>query len=212
MIAQLTGTVARTAAPIVVLDVNGVGYRVGVPLSVLERLPVPGSEEKVTLLTHMIVREDDLSLYGFLEEIELRVFELLLSVSGVGPKAALAMLSSLGGEGLARTVGSEDERALVKVPGVGAKTAKLIILALKEKLFALGFERKVEGLAATGKVAAKSTNAQLLEDVVSALVNLGYNKTEAQKSADAALDEMLKSESAPVFPIVLRAALGRLTR
>ncbi|MGC4046849.1 MAG: OB-fold domain-containing protein [Armatimonas sp.] len=76
MIAQLTGTVARAAAPIVVLDVNGVGYRVGVPLSVLERLPVPGSEEKVTLLTHLIVREDDLSLYGFLEEMELKVFEL----------------------------------------------------------------------------------------------------------------------------------------
>jgi Holliday junction DNA helicase RuvA len=166
----------------------------------------------VTLITHLIVREDDLSLYGFLEELELKVFELLLTVTGVGPKAALALLTALGGEGLARTVGSEDERTLVKTPGVGAKTAKLIILALKDKLFALGFERKVEGLAAVGKVAVKSSSAQLLDDVVSALTNLGYNKTEAQKAADAALDEALKTELTPAFPNVLRAALNRLTR
>lgn len=210
MIAQLTGVVARAAAPIVVLDVNGVGYKVAVPLSVLERLPPQG--EKVTLLTHLIVREDDLSLYGFLEEIEQKAFELLLSVTGVGPKAALALLSSLGGEGLARAVGSEDERTLVKAPGIGAKTAKLIILALKEKLFALGFERKVEGLAATDKTRQKSGSALLVEDVLSALTNLGYNKNDAQRAADAALDELTKAGGPPEFAPLLRAALNRLTR
>ena len=210
MIAQLTGVVARAAAPIVVLDVNGVGYKVAVPLSVLERLPPMG--EKVTLLTHLIVREDDLSLYGFLEEIEQKAFELLLSVTGVGPKAALALLSSLGGEGLARAVGSEDERTLVKVPGIGAKTAKLIILSLKEKLFALGFERKVEGLAATDKTRQKSGTALLVDDVMSALTNLGYNKSDAQRATDAALDELAKGGTTPDFAPLLRAALNRLTR
>ncbi len=212
MIAQLTGLVARVATPFVVLDVSGVGYKVAVPLSTLERLPAPGSPEKVTLLTHMLVREDDLSLYGFSEELELKVFELLLTVQGVGPKVALALLSALGGAGLAQTVGAEDVRGLSKVPGIGAKTAQRLILDLKDKLFALGFERRVEGLAATGRVVAKSGNAQLLEDVLSALMNLGYNKGEAQKAADAALDEALKTEPSPQFPLVLRAALNRLTK
>jgi holliday junction DNA helicase RuvA len=212
LIAQLTGTVAHATAPFVVLDVNGVGYKVAVPLSTLERLPLPGSEEKVTLLTHMLVREDDLSLYGFFDDLERRVFELLLTVQGVGPKVALALLSALGGAGLAQTVGAEDVRGLSKVPGIGAKTAQRLVLDLKDKLFALGFERKVEGLAATGKVIAKSSNAQLLEDVISALMNLGYNKVEAQKAADAALDDALKTEPSPQFPIVLRAALNRLTK
>jgi holliday junction DNA helicase RuvA len=212
LIAQLTGTVAGATAPFVVLDVNGVGYKVAVPLSTLERLPPPGSPEKVTLLTHMLVREDDLSLYGFLDELERRVFELLLTVQGVGPKVALALLSALGGPGLAQTVGAEDVRGLSKVPGIGAKTAQRLILDLKDKLFALGFERRVEGLAATGKVAVKSSNVQLLEDVISALMNLGYNKAEAQKAADAALDDALKTETAPQFPLVLRAALNRLTK
>ena len=210
MIAQLTGIVARTAAPVVVLDVNGVGYRVSVPLSVLERLPPLG--EKATLFTHMIVREDDLSLYGFLEEIEQKVFELLLSVTGVGPKAALALLSALGGEGLARAVGSEDERVLVRVPGIGAKTAKLIVIALKEKLFALGFERKVEGLAATEKTRRRTGSDALADDVASVLGNLGYNKADAQRAADAALREMLDAGDAPQEATLLRAALNRLTR
>lgn len=210
MIAQLTGVVAQTASPFVVLDVHGVGYRVAVPLSVLERLPPQG--ESVTLVTHLLVREDDLSLYGFLDDLELQVFLLLLTVSGVGPKAALALLSALGGAGLARAVSSEDVRSLTKVPGIGAKTAQRLVLELKEKLFALGFERKVDQLATSGQVAAKTGNAALLDDVVSALVNLGYNKADAGRAADAALAEVLSGTSAPEFAPLLRAALNRLTR
>jgi holliday junction DNA helicase RuvA len=210
VIAQLTGTVARVATPYVILDVNGVGYRVAVPLSVIEALP----DEKtasVTLITHLIVREDDLSLYGFLDELELRVFELLLTVQGVGPKVALALLTALGGAGLAQTVSSEDQRALTKVPGVGARTAQRLILELKEKLFTLGFERKVDQLGAKNTVKLKDTNAQLVEDVSSALVNLGYNKVDAQRATDNALIEALKSDSAPQFATLLRAALGKLS-
>jgi holliday junction DNA helicase RuvA len=210
VIAQLTGVVAQTASPYVVLDVHGVGYRVAVPLSVLERLPADG--QPVTLKTHLLVREDDLSLYGFLDDLELQVFLLLLTVSGVGPKAALALLSALGGAGLARAVSSEDVRSLTKVPGIGAKTAQRLVLELKEKLFALGFERKVDQLATSGQVAVKTGNAALVDDVVSALVNLGYNKADAGRAADAALAEVLSGTSAPEFAPLLRAALNRLTR
>ncbi|MBB6052820.1 Holliday junction branch migration protein RuvA [Armatimonas rosea] len=210
MIAQLTGKVVRVATPAVVLDVNGVGYKVSVPLSVIEQLPADGSP--VTLVTHMIVREDDLSLYGFLEESDQQVFELLLTVSGVGPKVALGLLSALGGDGIARVVSSEDVRAITKTPGIGPKLAQRLVLELKDKLMAYGFSRKVEHLAASATVKVRSANDQLLEDVSSALTNLGYNKNDALKAAELALTEALKTDSSPQFATVLRAGLNRLSR
>lgn len=210
MIAQLTGKVVRVATPVVVVDVNGVGYRVSVPLSVIEQLPADGSP--VTLITHMIVREDDLSLYGFLEESDQQVFELLLTVSGVGPKVALALLSALGGDGLARVVSSEDVRAITKTPGIGPKLAQRLVLELKDKLAAYGFSRKVEHLATAATVKVRSANDQLLDDVSSALINLGYNKNDALKAAELSLTEALKTDNSPQFATILRAALNRLTR
>ena len=210
MIAQLTGKVVRVAAPVVVLDVNGVGYRVSVPLSVIEQLPADGSP--VTLVTHMIVREDDLALYGFLDTSDQQVFELLLTVTGVGPKAALALLSALGGDGLARVVSTEDVRTITKTPGIGPKLAQRLVLELKDKLAGMGFLRKVEQLAATHTVKVRSANDQLLEDVVSALINLGYNKNDAQRAGEVALTELLKTDSSPQFAVMLRAGLNRLTR
>ena len=200
----------RVATPAVVLDVNGVGYKVSVPLSVIEQLPADGSP--VTLITHMIVREDDLALYGFLDESDQQVFELLITVSGVGPKVALALLSALGGDGLARVVSSEDVRAITKTPGIGPKLAQRLVLELKDKLTAFGFSRKVEHLAATATVKVRSANDQLLDDISSALINLGYNKNDAIKAAELALVEALKTDSSPQFAPVLRAALNRLTR
>ena len=210
MIAQLTGKVVRVAAPVVVLDVNGVGYRVSVPLSVIEQLPADGSP--VTLVTHMIVREDDLALYGFLDTSDQQVFELLLTVTGVGPKAALALLSALGGDGLARVVSTEDVRTITKTPGIGPKLAQRLVLELKDKLAGMGFLRKVEQLAATHTVKVRSANDQLLEDVVSALINLGYNKNDAQRAGEVALTELLKTDSSPQFAVMLRAGLNQLTR
>lgn len=210
MIAQLTGKVVRVASPALILDVNGVGYRVSVPLSVIEKLPE--GDAPVTLVTHLIVREDELSLYGFLEERDQQVFELLLTVTGVGPKAALALLSALGGDGLARVVSAEDIRAITKTPGIGPKLAQRLVLELKDKLFALGFSRKVEQLAAVGQVKVRNASEQLLDDVVSALVNLGYNKADAQRSCEFCLSEALKTETTPAFAALLRAALNRLTR
>jgi holliday junction DNA helicase RuvA len=209
LIAQLNGIVARTGPSWVIIDVGGVGYKVNVPLSVLESLPKVG--EKTLLVTHMLVREDDLSLYGFLEDTELKVFELLLTVSGVGPKVALAMLSALSGEDLARAVGSEDVRTLTRVPGVGARTAQRIVLELREKLQALGFETRVQALASQDKVRLEGGASTVAEDVVSALVNLGYNKNEAQRATDTAMKEKLKTSSTVEFTGLFRAALNQLT-
>lgn len=215
MIAQLTGTIARRAGGFVILDVNGVGYKVSVPLSVLENLPPEdeGNVQKVTLVTHLIVREDDLSLYGFGSETELRAFELLLTVSGVGPKVALALLSALTVEDLAHAIADEDVRTLTRVPGVGAKTAQRMVLELKDKFAALGFENKMSLLASGGGRQTTVRRDDALGDVVSALTNLGYNKAEAERAANTARDEKLKeNDGAPVdFAILLRASLNRLT-
>ena len=210
MIAQLTGKVVRVATPAVVLDVNGVGYKVSVPLSVIEQLPADGSP--VTLITHMIVREDDLSLYGFLDKSDKQVFELLITVSGVGPKVALGLLSALGGDGIARVVSAEDVKAITKTPGIGPKLAQRLVLELKDKLMAFGFSRKVEHLAVSPTVKVRSANEQLLEDVSSALANLGYNKNDGIRAAELALTDILKTDGSPPFATVLRAALNRLTR
>ena len=210
MIAQLRGNVARSSGGFIVLDVGGVGYKVFVPVTVLESLPEPG--QPVTLHTHTLVREDDLSLYGFLAEIDLEAFELLLTVSGVGPKAALALLSAMTAEDLAQAIGAEDVRAITRTPGIGPKTAQRMVLELRDKFARMGFTRQVDRLAAGAQVKKKDEAASLADDVTSALMNLGYNKTEAQRAAAAALDEKLKSDAAPKFADVLRAALNRLTK
>jgi Holliday junction DNA helicase RuvA len=210
VIAQLRGIVARSSGSYVVLDVNGVGYKVNVPLTVIENLPE--STQPLTLITHTQVREDDISLFGFLDEVELRVFELLLTVSGVGPKVALGLLSALTADDLAQAISSDDVRTLTKVPGVGAKTAQRMVLELKEKILQFGFEQRVGKVATTGAVKKPEGNAALLEDAVSALTNLGYNKPEAQRAANMALEEMLKINDAPKFADLLRASLNKLTK
>jgi holliday junction DNA helicase RuvA len=209
LIAQLNGIVARTGPSWVILDVGGVGYRVHVPLSVLETLPKVG--EKALLQIHMQVREDDISLYGFVEEIELKVFALLLTVSGVGPKVALTLLSALSAEEVARAVGSDDIRTLTRVPGIGPRVAQRLVTELRDKLQALGFERRVEALATQDKVRQESGAAPVVEDVVSALINLGYNKSEAQRATDTALKEKMKAGGTVEFTGLFRAALNQLT-
>lgn len=210
MIAQLTGKVARFVGNAVVLDVQGVGYRVFVPVSVIERLPING--EIVTLITHTQVREDDISLFGFLDETDQQLFELLITVPGVGPKMALALLSAMPADELARVIASGDTRTLSKAPGIGARTAQRVVLDLRDKLAALGFERKVEALAARQGVKTKDATQEVVDDVISALENLGYNKNEARRAAELTRDEKLKAGAALTFPDLLRATLNRLTK
>ena len=132
MIGRLTGTLAAKTPPQVLVDVGGVGYEVDVPMSSFYNLPAAG--ERVTLLTHFVVREDAHVLFGFLTHEERATFRLLIKISGVGPRTALAILSGMSVDELARAVGMQESGRLIKVPGIGKKTAERLLLELKGKL------------------------------------------------------------------------------
>ena len=168
MIASLSGRLADKSPQAVVVDVGGVGYEVFIPLSAFPKLPDLG--KPVTFHTYTHVREDALQLYGFLQREERDSFVRLLSVSGVGPKLALSILSGLPPADLARAVEMEDAARLSKIPGVGAKTAGRVILDLKGKL------------VFTGHSASKTVSGEeiFVEDAVSALTNLGYPRPMAR--------------------------------
>ena len=179
MIAQVRGCLVRKEPQEAVVDVGGVGYRVAIPLSTFYRIGDPGGE--VTLLIHTHVREDALALFGFLTVAEQALFERLIAVSGVGPKLALSILSGIEAPDLVAALRSSDVVRLTRIPGVGKKTAERLVLELKDKMV---------GLAATEEAApAASPAASAKEDLVSALVHLGYSRPEAEKGVDRALKE-----------------------
>jgi len=165
MIGRLTGNLAEKSPPQVLLDVNGVGYEVDVPMSSFYNLPALG--ERVTLLTHFIVREDAQLLFGFLTHDERNTFRQLIKISGVGPRMALSILSGLSVAELAQAITQQQAGRLVKVPGIGKKTAERLLLELKGKLGA--------DLGAPGA----SINSDAQADIVQALIALGYNEKEA---------------------------------
>jgi len=166
MIGRLHGTLADKNPPQVLLDCHGVGYEVDVPMSTFYNLPATG--ETVTLLTHFVVREDAQVLFGFATPAEREAFRQLIRISGVGPRTALAVLSGMSLGEIAQAVTAQDASRLVKVPGIGKKTAERLLLELKGKVGAdLG--------APTGSAA---TDAQA--DILQALVALGYSDKEAQ--------------------------------
>ncbi len=169
MIGKLTGTLAEKSPPQVLIDVQGVGYEVDVPMSTFCSLPHLG--EKVSLLTHFVVREDAQLLYGFLTAAERNTFRQLVKITGVGPRIALAVLSGMSASELAQAVSSQQAGRLVKVPGIGKKTAERLLLELKGKL---GPELCEPGLT-------PPTDHQA--DIVQALIALGYS----EKDADTAL-------------------------
>ncbi len=203
MIASLRGQLQRIEATSVVLDVGGVGYKVAVPVSVLTALPALG--ETAFLHIHFHMRAEEISLYGFLQPDDQKVFELLLSVTGIGPKVALSVLSAMDAESLARTVGAEDTRTLIRIPGLGLKTAQRLVLELRDKLAALAFERKVDQIQAK---AQKPPAEDIFNDVVDGLINLGYNRNDARRAADRALKEI---DDKTNMGAALRASLNILT-
>jgi Holliday junction DNA helicase RuvA len=194
VIAQLRGRVLRKSPQEVVLDVSGVGYRVLIPLSTFYRLGEPGAEISLRIHTH--VREDALSLFGFLTASEQELFEHLIGVAGVGPKLAVNILSGIEAGELLSALRAGDVGRLTRVPGVGKKTAERLVLELKEKLSALAVTDVERGegaaLAATPK-----------DDLLSALVHLGYSRGEAERGAERALRE----DGAGRFEDQLRHAL-----
>lgn len=168
---------ARVEADYVVIDVNGIGYKVHPPLAVITQLPAIG--EKVKLLVSTVVREDAITLYGFEDEAQQSMFELLLTVSGVGPKVALNILSVLPVEQIVGAISSEHYHELNRVPGVGTKTAQRIVLELREKT-----ATQVWAQAARRAVTA---GERALDDTIEALVALGYNRNDARSAAEEAL-------------------------
>ncbi|MBU0687981.1 MAG: Holliday junction branch migration protein RuvA [Gammaproteobacteria bacterium] len=183
MIGRLSGTLLEKNPPQILLDVQGVGYEVDVPMSTFYNLPA--LNEKVVLLTEFIVREDAHLLYGFLTQEERIAFRQLLKISGVGPKLALSVLSGLSMSDLAMAVANKDATRLTKIPGVGKKTAERLLLELQGKFVA----------------AAGATTAVVLEsagnDIVNALLGLGYKDKEAEWAAkqlpkDASLSDGIR--------------------
>jgi Holliday junction DNA helicase RuvA len=202
MSASLRGQLTRMEATYVVLDVGGVGYKVSVPVSVLTAF-AEGGQAQLYIYTH--VRAEEMSLFGFVAADDQRVFELLLSVTGIGPKVALSILSAMDAESLARAVTSEDSKTLVRIPGLGLKTAQRLILELRDKLAALMFERKVDQIQAKSQ---RPPADDLFNDVVEGLVNLGYNRNDARKAADKAIKENPDQKG---MGELLKAALNILT-
>ena len=170
MIGRLTGTLAEKNPPQLLVDVNGLGYEVDVPMSSFYNLP--GLGERVTLLTHFVVREDAQILFGFLTHAERTTFRLLVRISGVGPRTALSILSGLSVDELAQAVSLQESGRLVKVPGIGKKTADRLLLELKGKLG--------DALALPATVARGAQS-----DILQALVALGYSDREASASLKA---------------------------
>ena len=181
MIAFLRGVLAVQSQGAVVIDVNGVGYRVLVPESTLSIMP--GIGQQVFLNTYLVVREDDMQLYGFKTEQELAMFSLLISVSGIGPKGGLAVLSLYPPEHVQQYIITENVTALTKVPGIGKKTAQRILLELKDKVKALPItmSEHVQPVAVVG-------DHNLIKDAENALMALGYGKGEAEKAVKQAIN------------------------
>jgi len=193
VIAQVRGRLLRKEPQEAVVDVGGVGYRVAIPLSTFYRIGEPGVE--VTLLTHTHVREDALALFGFLTATEQVLFERLIAISGVGPKLAVSILSGIEAPDLVAALRSSDVIRLTRIPGVGKKTAERLVLELKDK---------VQGLAASeAEAPAASPAGSAKEDLVSALVHLGYSRAEAERGVDRAL----KDDGTGRFEDLLRRAL-----
>jgi holliday junction DNA helicase RuvA len=202
MIASLRGVLAEKEASHCVIETAGVGYRVSVSSHTARALPEAG--ESVFLHTHQVVREDAVQLFGFAELEERRLFEMLITVSGVGPKVALAVLSGLAPQALARALRDENIAQLVGIPGVGRKTAERLIVELRDKL-----ELAITIHAPAAPASAKGVlpRTEQWGDAVAALIRLGYSQAQAQ---DALRKVMVAGED-PSLETLVRRALGRLS-
>ena len=193
MIGRISGLLADKAPPLVLVDVQGVGYEVDVPMSTFCNLPALG--EKVTLLTHFVVREDAQQLFGFLTAREREAFREVVKVSGIGPRTALSLLSGLSVDDLAQAISRQESARLIKVPGIGRKTAERLLLELKGRI----------GPVLPDTAAPPATRNTAQADIVQALVALGYSEREADSALRTLPGDIGVSEG-------IRAALRALTR
>ena len=195
MIAHLCGKPVLTGDKWVVIDVQGIGYQVQVTQPALRLLI--HTKEAVKVFTHMAVREDAITLYGFMHHSELEMFRILISVSGIGPQTAMNLLSQVGIEDFAMAILNEDEKALTRISGIGPKSAKRLILELRDKM------KKVSETIVSGETGRSSP---VVHDAVSALVSLGFAEKESRDAVNAAA-LALKS---PTVQDLIKSALSKL--
>ncbi|MBK1705468.1 Holliday junction branch migration protein RuvA [Halochromatium glycolicum] len=206
MIGRLRGEVAAKHPPQVLIDVGGVGYEVEAPMSTFYDLPAVG--ESVTLLTHLVIREDAHVLYGFRSAHDRALFRALLRVTGVGAKMALAILSGMDAQRFAQCVEQEDIAMLSRLPGIGKKTAQRLVMEMKDRIAELGSgvgDIGASGVGAGGATVTAAPADDPLTDAIGALVALGYKPAEANRMARAVDDGAKTSEE------LIRAALRAVT-
>ena len=194
MIAHLRGRLLSKTPQFAVVEAGGVGYEVTISIPTFTALPAEGEEAALLVYTH--VREDALALFGFTTPTEKRLFEKLLSISGIGPKLAITVLSGLPPDRLIAAIHGQDHAMLTRIPGVGKKTAERIVLELKDKLKDLG------------PIAIAGAPTPVSEDVLSALINLGYQRAAAQKGMEAAMAR--DPQAGKDFESLFRAAMAAM--
>lgn len=196
MIASLFGEPVLAGDRWVVIDVHGVGYQVQVTQPTLQQLA--GTKAKVKLFTQMVVREDAITLYGFLYQSELEMFRILIGVTGIGPQIAMNTLSQIGIGEFAIAILNEDEKVLTRISGIGAKSAKRLILELRDKM------KKISETIPRGET---GTGSMAVHDAMSALVSLGFSENESRDAVTAAART---PGSSPTVQVLIKAALARL--
>ena len=206
MIAHLSGTLLSKQATTVILDVGGVGYEVTIPLSTFYDLEEPGSTVQLRIYTH--VREDALQLFGFRTLRERELFLRLISVSGIGPKLGITLLSGMSADEMIASIRTNNLARLTLIPGIGRKTAERLVVELREKVAALSSAQLEDELGAKPEEPSVSTEDAVRSDALSALVNLGYQRSAAEK----AIDSVLPDEGEMTVESVLRRALRKLAR
>ena len=192
MIAHLRGRLFSKQPNQAIVECGGIGYDVTISVPTFSALPAEGAEVSLVIYTH--VREDQISLFGFSEAIEKKLFEKLIAVSGIGPKLAITVLSGLPAEKLVGAIRGGDHATLTRIPGIGKKTAERVVLELKDKLDEMG----AGPAASVGAIG---------DDVLSAMVNLGYPRATAQKAIEAAME---KSDGSGDFEQLFRAAIAAI--
>ena len=195
MIAFLRGRLLVKSPNRAIVECGGVGYDAAISVATFTALPPEGTEARLHIYTH--VREDQIALFGFAEQDEKRLFEKLLTISGIGPKLAITVLSGIDTDRLVNAIRAGDHATLTRIPGIGKKTAERVVLELKDKL---------EGFAAAAAPAAVSSMGPAADDALSAMVNLGYARPAAQKAVEAALAK--NPGAAGDFEMLFRAAMA----
>jgi Holliday junction DNA helicase RuvA len=197
MIAHLRGRLLSKTPNQAIVDCNGVGYDVTISVATFSELPAEGGEAKLFVHTH--VREDQIALFGFADTREKRLFERLLTISGIGPKLAITVLSGISSDRLVAAIRGGDHATLTKVPGIGKKTAERVVLELKDKL---------DDMAVPAAASSGPYHGPAGDDALSALVNLGYPRPVAQKAIETAIEK--NAAAAEDFETLFRAAMAAI--